>query len=112
MTRSIRLAALFLPIAWAASSSTSGAQAACARTVSDATPPARQWQPPLDRQISLHENGVPLRDALDRLAVAARIRLAYSADLLPLDRRVCLAFRSVAAGTALVELLEGVAVEP
>src|SRR6476659_3360854 len=112
MTRSIRLATLVLPIAWGASPSTSGAQASGARTVSDAPPPVRQWQPPLDRQISLHENGVSLRDALDRLAVGARMRLAYSADLLPLDRRVCVAYRSVAAGTALVELLDGVAVEP
>ena len=112
MTRSLCVATLFLSLAWGASPATSGAQASCARTVSDAAQPARQWPPPLDRQISLHENGVSLRDALDRLAAAARMRLAYSADLLPLDRRVCLAYRSVAAGTALVELLEGVAVEP
>jgi hypothetical protein len=112
MTRSIRLATLFLPIAWGASPLTSGAQASCTRLVSDTAPPARQWQPPLDRQISPHENGVSLRDALDRLAVAARLRLAYSADLLPLARRVCLAYRSVAAGTALLELLDGLAVEP
>src|SRR6476659_3479325 len=112
MTRSIRLATLVLPIAWGASPSTSGAQASCARTVSDAPPPVRQWQPPLDRQISLHENGVSLRDAHDRLAAAARVRLAYSADLLPLDRRVCVVYRSIAVGTALTELLEGVPVEP
>ena len=67
---------------------------------------------PLDRLITVHERGVSLRDFLDRLAAAARVRLAYSADLLPLDRRVCAVYRSVPAGGALVELLAGVAVEP
>ena len=73
---------------------------------------ARRWTPPLDRLVSLHERGVALRDALDRLAAAARVRLAYSAELLPLDRRVCVSYRSVPAGAALTELLEGSAVEP
>ena len=86
MTRSIRLATLFLPIAWGASPSTSGAQASCARMVSDAAPPVRQWQPPLDRQISLHENGVSLRDALDRLAVAAHMRLVFGLHVTRFDQ--------------------------
>lgn len=73
---------------------------------------ARRWDPPLDRVISLHERGVALRDALDRLAAAARVRLAYSAELIPLDRRVCARYRSVPAGAALTQLLEGAAVEP
>ncbi len=113
MTRSIRLATLFLPLACAALPSLGGAQASCARAPSDAaSSTTRQWPSPLDRLITLHERGVPLRDALDRLAAAARLRLAYSADLLPLDRRVCAVYRSVPAGNALLELLEGVAVEP
>ena len=85
------------------------AQGSCASSP-DAS--SRQWQPPLNRVVALHERGVALRDALDRLAAAARIRLAYSADLLPLDRRVCVAFKAVSAGAALVELLKGAAVEP
>ena len=113
MTRSIRLATLFLPLACAALPSVGGAQASCARMASDPAPSAtRQWPSPLDRVITLHERGVSLRDALDRLAAAARVRLAYSADLLPLDRRVCAVYRSVPAGSVLVELLDGVAVEP
>jgi iron complex outermembrane receptor protein len=68
---------------------------------------ARQWPPPLDRRISLHERDVSLRDALDRLAAAARMHLAYSADLLPLDRRVCATYRSVAAGTRFDQLASG-----
>ena len=113
MTRSIRLATLILPLACAALPSVSGAQASCARVASDpASSATRQWPSPLDRLITLHERGVSLRDALDRLAAAARVRLAYSADLLPLDRRVCAVYRSVPAGTALVELLDGIAVEP
>jgi iron complex outermembrane receptor protein len=53
-----------------------------------------------------------LRDALDRLAAAARIRLSYASELLPLDRRVCLFYRGVAIGEALNDLLNGTAVEP
>ena len=113
MTRSIRLATLFVPFAWAAIPSMAGAQASCIGAARDAaTATARQWPAPLDRLITLQEREVSLRDALDRLAAAARVRLAYSADLLPLDRRVCAVYRSVAVGTALTELLEGVAVEP
>src|SRR3954471_23319832 len=109
MTRSIRTATLFLPIAWAAIPSTARAQASCPGTASDAAAAtARRWPAPLDRLITLHEREVSLRDALDRLAAAARVRLAYSADLLPLDRRVCVVYRSVAVGTALKELLKGV----
>src|SRR5215831_20317544 len=113
MTRSIRLATLFLPLVWTAAPALARAQASCPGAASDAaTTGARQWPTPLDRLITLHEREVSLRDALDRLAAAARVRLAYSADLLPLDRRVCAVYRSVAVGTALTELLEGVAVEP
>jgi len=113
MTRSNRLATLFLPLAWAALPQMAGAQASCPGTASDAaTTPARQWPAPLDRLVTLHERELSLRDALDQLAAAARVRLAYSADLLPLDRRVCAVYRSVAVGTALTDVLEGVAVEP
>jgi len=113
MTRSIRLALLLLPLACAALPSLARAQTSCPGAASGAvTTTARQWPAPLDRLVTLHEREVSLRDALDRLAAAARVRLAYSADLLPLDRRVCAVYRSVAVGTALTELLEGVAVEP
>ena len=112
MTRSIHIAALVCPLVVTAIPTTVAAQSSCAGVSRDAPAPVRTWPPPLDRPISLHEREISLRDALDRLAAAAHVRLAYSADLLPLDRRVCVAYHRVAAGTALAELLEGAAVEP
>lgn len=67
---------------------------------------------PLDRAISLQARDVSLRDALDRLAASARIRLSYASELLPLDRRVCFSYRGVAIGEALGDLLSGSAIEP
>ena len=112
MTRSIRLAALLCPLVIGAVPAAVAAQASCASSPRAEPAATRTWPPPLDRLVSLHERGIALRDALDRLAAAARVRLAYSAELLPLDRRVCVAYRRVAAGTALTELLEGAPVEP
>src|SRR5690348_12698101 len=113
MIRSAHLAALGVAFAVTTVPAAATASPPCARAGSESPgPPARQWPPPLDRVVSIHERGVSLRDALDRLAAAARLRLAYSAELLPLDRRVCVSHRSVAAGTVLAELLEGAAVEP
>ena len=55
---------------------------------------------------------VTLRDGLTQLAGAARVRLSYVAELLPLDRPMCLAYRSVAAGDVLSDLLRGTELEP
>jgi outer membrane receptor protein involved in Fe transport len=77
-----------------------------------APPAARSWPAPLDRPVSLHARDVSLRSALDRLAAAAHVDLAYSADLLPLDRAVCVSRQGVPAGDVLAELLRGIAVEP
>ena len=88
------------------------AQTSCDARSSEITePPAEGWAPPLDRQVSLVARDVSLRDALDRVAAAARIRLSYSSDLLPLDQRVCVSFRSTAAGDALSQLLRDTDVE-
>ncbi|HEY2856734.1 MAG TPA: TonB-dependent receptor plug domain-containing protein [Gemmatimonadaceae bacterium] len=73
---------------------------------------SRSWPSPLDRLVTLHGRDLALRDALDRLAAAAHLRLSYSAELLPLDHRVCVSADSVAAGVVLSELLEGSAVAP
>jgi hypothetical protein len=73
--------------------------------------PAR-WNPPLDRQISLRENDAPLRSLVDRIALAGGFRISYASDALPLVRRGCAAFDSVAAGDALAELLRGSSLEP
>lgn len=77
-----------------------------------ATGPPPHWPAVLARTVSFHVREVSLRDALDRLAAVARVRLSYSADLLPLNRRVCVAYDSVALGDALAELLRGTAVVP
>ena len=77
--------------------------------------PARDghaWPAPLDRPVTLHGHDLALRDVLDRLAVAARLRLSYSAELVALDRRVCVSYDSVAVGTVLTELLDGSVVAP
>ena len=77
-------------------------QTSCdARSADVAESPAAGWAPPLDREVSVVARDVSLRDALDRVAAAARIRLSYSSDLLPLDQRVCATFRNDAAGDAL-----------
>ena len=71
-----------------------------------------RWPAPLDRLVTLHARDVALRDALDRLAAAARLRLSYTAELIMLDRRVCVSYDSVAAGVVLSDLLTGSAVTP
>ena len=87
------------------------AQAACTvSTIASRTP--RQWPAPLDRAVTLEGDSVTLRDGLTRLAAAARVRLSYVAELLPLDRPMCLAYRSVAAGEVLSDLLRGTELEP
>ncbi|MGH9420284.1 MAG: hypothetical protein ACRD3J_09940, partial [Thermoanaerobaculia bacterium] len=48
----------------------------------------------LARKVSLHDHDVSLREALDRLAATAHIRLSYSAELLQLTRSVCLDYAS------------------
>lgn len=72
----------------------------------------RAFPAPLDRVVSINERDVSLRDALDRVAVASHVRLTYSADLLPSDRRVCLDLDRVSAGAALSELLRGTSLRP
>ena len=89
------------------------AQSACAAAVTPAVHvPTRHWPAPLDRPVTLEGDNVTLRDGLARLASAARVRLSYVAELLPLDRSLCLSYRSVAAGEVLSDLLRGTTVEP
>lgn len=79
---------------------------------SAARAPDRRWSPPLDRRVSLPSRELSLRDALDRLAATARIRISYATELLPLDRRVCDAFDDMATGDVLAALLRGTGVGP
>ena len=91
------------------------AAAPSARAQASATssaPPKAQEASPLQRSISLHVRDLALRDVLDRVAVLARVRFTYAADLLPLDRPVTYHADSVQVGAVLMTLLEGVAVRP
>lgn len=71
-----------------------------------------RWAAPLDRPVNFIARDLSLRDALDRLSAAARIRISYSADLLPLQQRVCVSREARTLGDALAQLLRGTAVEP
>jgi outer membrane cobalamin receptor len=66
----------------------------------------------LARKVSLHGRDVSLREALDRLAATAHIRLSYTAELLQLTRPVCLDNASATVGQVLGDLLEGAPVQP
>jgi iron complex outermembrane receptor protein len=87
------------------------AQAACTISTASGTA-ARRWPAPLDREVTLFGDKVTLRDGLTQLAAAARVRLSYVAELLPLDRQMCLAYQSVPAGNVLSDLLRGTELEP
>ena len=78
----------------------------CATSVGDSSA-AATWSPPLDRSVTLHAANVSLRDALDRVAIASRVRLSYSAEQVPLDRAVCVAAEGSPIGLVLSELLTG-----
>ena len=80
--------------------------------------PARAQAPapvnvePLQRRISVHLRDVSLRDALDNVAALAGIRLSYSGDNLPLDRRVSVSRDTATVADVLDELLRTFPVEP
>lgn len=69
------------------------------------------WPPPLDRVIRFAASEVSLREALDRAAVIARVRLSYSSDGLPLDRTVCVSAEGAPLGAVLERLLAGLSIE-
>ncbi len=106
------LASIVAAFALATPVASAAAQAACTVSTTTATASARRWPAPLDRQVTLEGDKVTLRDGLTRLAAAARVRLSYVAELLPLDRQMCLAYRAVAAGDVLSDLLRGTELEP
>ncbi|HCT58199.1 MAG TPA: hypothetical protein DGD08_13420 [Gemmatimonas aurantiaca] len=70
------------------------------------------WAPPLDRIVNVRLTDLPLRDALDRVAAIAKVELSYSNDLLPGDRRVCLALDRVPVGAVIESLLSGSTLRP
>ena len=85
------------------------AQRACEDGVVSA--PAGGWEAPLDTRVTLHARDISLRDALDRLTALSRVRLAYSADYLPVDRRVCASADQQPLGALLSALLRGAGVQ-
>ena len=64
---------------------------------------------PLGRRVSFHASEISLKEALDRLAAAAGVRLTYSAETLPLDQRVCVSLDSASIKDVLAALLEDAA---
>jgi iron complex outermembrane recepter protein len=66
----------------------------------------------LGKRLSLHGQAVSLREALDRVAAAAGIRLSYSAELLDLDRTVCLEYDSTPLSQIFDDLLADTPVRP
>jgi iron complex outermembrane recepter protein len=88
------------------------AQSVCGRAAAFEAAPSTAWPAPLDRVVQLQARDVSLRDALARLAAAGRVRISYSSELLPLDRRVCVSHDAVLVGDAFVELLRGTNLEP
>jgi iron complex outermembrane receptor protein len=54
---------------------------------------------------------VTLREGLDRLSALSNVELAYASDILPLDRRVCIAASGEPLGRVLTALLDGMGAE-
>jgi iron complex outermembrane receptor protein len=112
-----RLARLAAAGALAAVPAVGRAQATCAALYRDepaAAAVVTTQAPPLDRAVpgtAPATPAVPLRDALDQLAAAARVRLSYSRELLPLDRPSCPTPARTTLGTALARLLAGTGVQ-
>jgi outer membrane receptor protein involved in Fe transport len=86
------------------------AQVPCAPIADMVT--SAQWEGPLSRRVTLRADEITLAEALARLAEAAGIRFSYSADAVPLERRVCIAYTALPVGSALTHLLRGMALEP
>ena len=91
--------------------SVAGAQSNCApaNRVSISSPLSGDL---LAKRVSLHGRALSLRDALDRVAAAAHVRLSYSPELLDLSRPVCLDYESAPLGIVLADLLSGASLRP
>lgn len=104
--RALAAGAIALAIVPAAQARAAAGDPVCATRVQIAERTST-WAAPLDRIVSVQVNDASLRDALDRVAAVARVELSYSNELLPPDRRVCLALDRVAVGAVLETLLQG-----
>jgi len=90
-----------------------GAQPArsCSRVATDVVTHQGAWPSPLDAVVTLQARGISLREALDRLGAGSGVPLAYSSDLLPLDRPVCVDAERQPLGSVLATLLAGTRVQ-
>jgi iron complex outermembrane receptor protein len=86
--------------------------AACVAVGVAVGPADAQAATPLDQRVSLRLSGISLRDAIDRIAAAAHIRISYASDLIPLDRAVRSAPEHATVGGVLSAILTGVPVRP
>lgn len=93
---------------------TAGAQVECApgSRISELSLQDNVFSPLMERRVSLEGRNLTLREALDRLARAARIRISYSVEQLTLDRRVCAEYRGATVRQVLTDLLTGARVRP
>jgi iron complex outermembrane receptor protein len=87
------------------------AQGVCGPPVTAEARAPAAWAKPFDRLVTIRLENAPFRDALDRVAVEAGLRLSYSRELLPAGRRVCLDHVSAPVGSVLQGLLAGTMLE-
>ena len=111
-SRLATVAACAVAITSLAASNVAGAQSNCAPANRASVSAVSTEENLLSRRVSLHGRAVSLRDALDRLAAAARIRVSYSAELLELSRPVCLEYESAPVSRVLDDLLADAPVRP
>jgi iron complex outermembrane receptor protein len=83
----------------------------CSEAATELVAGTGSWSGPLAAMVTLHARGLSLRDALDRLGAQSGVPLAYSSDLLPLDRPVCVVADRQPLGRVLATLLEGTNVD-
>jgi iron complex outermembrane receptor protein len=100
-----------LAIAFAAAPAAAQSNRACASPQPAPAANLRAWTAPLDAPVTLRARGITLRDALDRLGAVSGVPLAYSSDLLPLERPVCVAADRRPLGEVLATLLAGTDVQ-
>jgi len=114
-TRTSRRVAVVVAIlgATTALSAPGGAQAGgpCSSVGAQVIAHQDSWPSPLDAVVTLRARGISLREALDRLGAGSGVPLAYSSDLLPLDRSVCVDAQRQPLGFVLATLLAGTRVQ-
>jgi iron complex outermembrane recepter protein len=112
LTRLVAAASAAAAITSLARPSMAGAQLNCAPANRASVAVVSQPGDALSHRVSLHGRDVTLRDALDRLAAAGKVRISYSAEALELSKSVCLEYESEAVGKVLQDLLAGSLVRP